>query len=417
MNIINNAKRIWILALTLMAALVSCKKNNNDNTANQTSGQYFIAANVGTGTYLLLAESLESGSVTTVGNGVEIPRSYTNWVTNGTTAAIGLIYAQGDPGIGISYGLNASGALAPVGNEFQITSRFTTYGPFQNYIVTAVSGQTLTNGQIGSRFDFIDLNNGNSLTEKTIGTENFTGHGGIATFSGIEEFGDGEFLTSVVMSEPQPATATGGSSIGAVTYPDSVWVAAMDANLQVKRIYRDNRISYSAGRMRSQTYSQLGKDDNGNVYVFSGSYDGTTTKPAGALLIRSGATIFDPNFYFNIQEKSGGYRFRKVFHITQDYFLLEMYNDLVYSSTSPATQFAIVKMSDLSFRWLTSGFPDKSLITGTGLPFSENGKLYLPVTATNASPTIYAIDPVAGTARAGLVIEAEGVSAVSRLSY
>lgn len=412
---------VWTIGLALLVAMGCSKKENpgpGDDNGNGTENEkYFVAATAGSSTYLLAVDDLESGKVSIVGNGVEIPRTYTTWVNNGTIASVGLIYAQGDPGIGISYGLDAGGNLVPVGNEFQITSRFTTYGAFDKYIITGVSGQTLTNGKTGSVFNFIDLDNHNAMTQKEVITENFTGNGQLATFSGIVDIGNGEFLTGLVVSEPKDPEAGGGGSTGPVTHPDSVWVAALDANLNVKRIYRDDRISYASGRMRSQYYSQIAKDDDGNVYVFSGAFDSNTTKPAGALRINKGAADFDQDYYFNIQEESGGYRFRKVWHITADYFLLEVYNDIEYGSTSAATQYAIVKMEDKKFTWVTSGFPSKDEITATGLPFSDNGKIYFPVTTASDQPTVYVIDPVTATAKAGLVIEAEGVAALSRFTY
>jgi len=408
-------KRTWMLGFAALVAIGGCSKSNDSNTNGEWKGQkYFIAAVTGDATYLLTADDLASGQVSTTNNGIELPRVYNNWVNNGTEASVGLIYAQGDPGIGVSYGLDASGKLAPVGNEFQITSRFTTYGAFENYVLAAVSGQALTNGKIGTIFNFIDLNKNNQMTQKSIVTENITGNGDMATFSGIVGFGNGEFLTGLVVSGLKDPDQGGGSSTGTVNYPDSVWVAALDADLNVKRIYRDDRISYSAGRFKSQYYTQIASDGGGNVYVFSGSYEGTTTKPAGALRINKGATDFDQDYYFNIEEASKGYRFRKVWHITQDYFLLEVYNDKEYSSATPATQYAVVKMQDKSFTWLTEGFPSKNSITATGLPFADGGKMYFPVTTDNASPTIYVIDPVAGTAKAGLVVHADGVAALSR---
>ncbi|HWK57843.1 MAG TPA: DUF4374 domain-containing protein [Parapedobacter sp.] len=409
-----------ILSAALLA-MVGCSKSENpgpgDGNGEEHGEKYFIAATAGSSTYLLTANDLGAGTATIVGNGVEIPRTYNMWVNNGTTASVGLIYAQGDPGIGISYGLDANGVLAPVGNEFQITSRFTTYGAFDKYVITGVSGQTLTDGKTGSVFNFIDLENHNSMTQKTVVTENFTGNGQQATFSGIVDLGNGEFLTGLVVSEPKDPSQGGGGSTGPVTHPDSVWVAALDADLNVKRIYRDDRISYASGRFKSQYYSQIAKAGDGMVYVFSGAYDGNTTKPAGALRIKGGATEFDADYYFNIEAESGGYRFRKVWHITEDYFLLEVYNDVEYGSSTPATQYAVVKMKEKTLKWVTQGFPAKNDITATGLPFADNGKIYFPVTTASAQPTVYVIDPATATAKAGLVVEAEGIASLSRFTY
>lgn len=401
--------RISSLSILSATSLISCVgEDENVVTVPEAKNKFFIAATAGTGTYLLTPDSLTGGTTTVVGNGVELPRTYTAWVMNGSKAAVGLYYAQGDPGVGVSFGLNTTGQLAPVGNEFQIASRFTSYGPFSNYVITSVGSVALASGKVGSTFNFIDLNNSNAISQKEIITENFTGNGGTATFSGVVDFGNGEFLTGVVLNQAG-ATAT--------VHQDSVWVAAFDENLTLKRIYRDNRISYASGRFRSQYYSQIAKDASDNVYVFSGSYDAKTTKPAGALRINKNATSFDNAYYFNIQEAAGGYKFRRVWPISEDYFLLEFYNDFTITTSTAATQYAIVKMTDKTVKWLTTGFPAKDQITAIGIPFADNGKLYFPITTATAPPTVYVIDPKTATAKAGLVINADGVGAVGKLAY
>lgn len=396
----------WILGLVLLIA-TGCGSDDdtatNGGDGTDTNQKFFVAATQGEATYLLTVDDLESGTASIVGNGIEEPYSFTAFVNNGTKSTVAMQYRQGDPALGVSYGLDATGNLVRTGSEFQMNKGYSTWGSFDGYVLAGRGGgQDVGNGGIGAIFYFIDPENQNAVVEKSINTQNITGNGLTATLSGVADGGNGEFYTSLVLTD--------GS-------PDEVNIAALDADLNVKRIYHDDRISYSAGRFRSAYYSQIANDGDGNTYVFSGAYDSATTKPAGALRINKGVTSFDQNYYFNIQELSGGFRFRKVWNITEDYFLLEFYNTLEYGSTTPASQYAIVKMSTKQFTWLTNGFPAKDTITDTGWPFAYNGKMYFPVTTANAKPTVYVIDPVAGTAKAGLVIDAEGVSALSRLTY
>jgi hypothetical protein len=387
-----------------LLTIVSCSSDNEKDSVsgNTTKQKFFVAATQGTATYMLTVDDLESGTATIVGNGIEEPYSFTAFVNNGTASTVAMQYRQGDPALGLSYGLDSAGKLVRKGNEFQMTVGYTTWGAFDKYVITARSGQTLTDGSVGAIFYLIDPANQNAVTEKSIKTGNLTGNGLPATLSGIADAGNGNFFTSLVL--------TGGN-------PDEVNIASIDANMNVKQIFTDNRISYSAGRYRSAYYSQIANDDDGNTYVFSGAFDSTTTKPAGALRINKSATSFDKEYYFNIQELSGGFRFRKVWHITDDYFLLELYNTTTYTTMTPATQYAIVKMKDKKLTWITTGFPAKEDITATGWPFAYNGKMYFPVTTANAKPTVYVIDPKAGTAKAGLVIDAAGISALSRFTY
>ena len=82
--------------------------------------------------------------------------------------------------------------------------------------------------------------------------KDITGNGQQVTFSSIIDNGDGTFLTAMVQSAFHQTGTGDGSSIGDVKYPDSVWVAKMDKDLNVLKVYRDDRISYAAGQYRAQ---------------------------------------------------------------------------------------------------------------------------------------------------------------------
>lgn len=61
---------------------------------------------------------------------------------------------------------------------------------------------------------------------------------------------------------------------------DSAAVAICDYSLNIKKMIYDDRIGTSVGAMRSVRYTQSGADDNGNIYVFSGS-SATDSKVGG----------------------------------------------------------------------------------------------------------------------------------------
>ncbi|MDR0415655.1 MAG: DUF4374 domain-containing protein [Prevotellaceae bacterium] len=414
----------------LTLTLTSCDSKEDLNDSAQKEGKFFIAATGETAQYILLADNLEAGDLKIGDNVKELEQSGYTWIFNDNPlAAVGLIYQQGDPGVGLGFTANADGSLREPG-QFQITSRFTSYGFFESYALTSVGGQTPVDAQgnaladangnersDGVTFNFIDLSNNFSLTDKTITTLNITGNGEQATFSGIVDMGNGEFLTGLVVSQPRDPSATGGASSGTITCPDSVWVAAYDKELNLKRIYRSDKLSYSSGRYRSQYYSQLGKADDGSVYVFSGSYESSTKNPCGALKINKNATDFDPSYYFNIEEKTEGYRFRKVWHVTGSYFLLELYNDLPPASVNTAaTQYGVVDMANKTFKWVT-GIPAKDKITGTGLPMAYGGKIYFPIAVEGDAPAIYVINPASAEGAKGISVDgASAINAVGRIA-
>ncbi|MDR0753829.1 MAG: DUF4374 domain-containing protein [Prevotellaceae bacterium] len=413
-------KKVILTVITgcLSLAFISCE--DNDNPAPKTKGSFFLSVNGEATEYIIQTEDLETGDLSISNNREELEQTGHIWIFNDNpSVALGLIYQQGDPGIGLGFNVKEDGTLRELGN-FLIAPRFTSYGFFDKYALTSVGGQTPADNADRSdysTFGFIDLTNGLALQEKTIPTLNITGNGDQATFSGIVDMGNGEFLTGMVVSQPKPAGGSGGASSGPITYPDSCWVAAFDKDLNLKRIYRSDKLSYSSGRYRSQYYSQIGKADDGNVYVFSGSYESTTTLPCGALKISRNATAFDPSYYFNIQEKTGGYKFRKVWHITGNYFMLELYNDLTPSSTGAATRYGIVNVETKTFNWV-SGIPLYDKITGTGLPMAYEGKMYFPITEEGEYPAVYIIDPSTASARKGIsIIGAASLNAIGRLTY
>ena len=119
-------------------------------------------------------------------------------------------------------------------------------------------------------------------------------------------------------------TESGGSGSSAydkdelqwTQYPDECWVAIFDdETLTTKKLIKTDRISYAAGRNRSQYYQMIWEAGNGDIYVFSPSYAKTmsdsrqqTTRPAGVVRIPAGSEEFD-NYYCNIETQSNGRSF------------------------------------------------------------------------------------------------------------
>jgi len=372
--------------------------------------------------YIMLVDNIESGQLAISENIKELESSGYTWIFDtDPSSAIGLIYNQGDPGVGLGFGINADGTLNDMGS-FQITSRFASYGFFGNYALTSVGGQTLdlthadgTPRTDGVTFNLIDLNNKLALSDKTIPTLGITGRiEEQATFSGVVDMGDGTFLTGLVVSQAIDESATGGSSSGTVNYPDSVWVARLNADLEVVAVYGDDRISYSSARFRSQYYSQIGKTDDGTIYIFSGAYDSNTTHKPGGLKLNSSLNGFDSDYVYYFGED---YRFKRVWYISDHYFLVEFYNEpgIVTSTLNPSTKYGVVDMKAKTFNWI-SGLPNVDQILDTGLPMGYDGKMYFPISMEGEFPAIYIINPATATATKGLSISGSShIRAVGRL--
>jgi hypothetical protein len=401
-----------LLAAALLPAFISCDKEDNGGkeTPDVTQPyQYVVVATSQDGTYILQADDIASGQISIVGNGIETEAA-TAWIFYKEKYAYDLVYKQGDPAEVAAYELDADGKLKRRLNTYQMPSRYTTYGYFSDYVVTAVS-VTREDETPGLSFNLLDVNN-QKITEKVIPGGNFTGNGETANLSGILEVGD-TFFSGICTT---PAVNAGGSAGTATAFPDSVWVGIFDKDLNCT-VLRDGRLSYSTGRYRSGYHTNLAKDENDNVYVFSSAYDSRTTKPSGALRIKSGETRFDPDYFFDIQSQAGGRHLFKVWHISGNYFLLQMYNTPNQTSEAVWSILAVVDVEKKTYREVT-GLPATENITSIGsTPYAGDGKIAVPVVSKDEYPHIYIIDPATATAVKGLEIIAEGVAAVGKLTY
>jgi len=436
--------KLFIPALAALAcslfALASCEKGgNNNNGGDDEKGEYMIAASSMEATYLLQTDDISKGELTIVNAGMEVDNA-TAWVFYNNKYAYRLVYNQGNAGIGSSYMLDAEGKLVQRNVRFEITNRFTTYGPFGKYIITAASGATAYKEEgndlpkYGVTFTYIDVE-AQTLATKTIVTEDLVGNGEYFTVSGIVDV-NGKLYTALCPQGLSEYGVSKGYAVdesliedGYVTptqYPDNVWVAIYDnVDFENPKILHDTRISYATSRYRSQFYSTIVPDAGGNVYVFSASNAKTnegiqkTTKPSGVIRIKAGAEEFDQDYYFNIEEASGGRQMFKVWHISEDYYLLQMYHDIEYESAVNADtrRLAIFKAGDKNFKWVETGLPERSVISSFGSsPYFENGLAYMPVVTTDgAEPTVYIIDPAAATATKGVVVTSSSISAIGKL--
>lgn len=397
-----------------MLSLASCSNDNNsgDSETGDNSGayKYFLAGTSSDGTttftYTMAVKDLAKDTLinTNYPGTIENIGSYTQWGYIGNKALLAISYQQGNPAPGSVFQLSSQGVLKKM-DDFVLDKGFNTIGTFGQYLAAAANNETLTgenDGKIGSVFYLIDTNNNNAITPYATVAEGFVGGDQIANFVGVADAGNNNFFTAVNL-------VVGPS--GRAVNTDSIYVAKMDAQAKLVRLYKDDRLSYSGGRYRSARYGHIVNDASGNTYVFSSGNDATTTKKSGALLIKKDATAFDANYYFDIETASGGYKLRKVWNITSDYFLLELYNESgVVSSSTAATQYAVVRMSTKSFKWVREGFPTTEQITNVGWPFTADGKAYISVVTPDNNPTVYVIDPVTATAKKGISVS--GVSAI-----
>lgn len=462
-------KYLGLAALFTCAIFAACSDDEDQETEpgnQETPGQenpetataYVIAGTVsgngGQSAYLLKSGSLMEGTVTSKGDGLET--DYTRaatWLFFGNKYLYRLAYNMGQAGTTASFYLDANGNIQKRPGEYNILN-FTAYGTYQNKIITTATGETNQkdekgNTAYGINFSILDVENETAET-KTISAENFLGNKEYVMMAGLLE-ANGKIYAGVVPLGCSPygvaaggvkegnedlvqqnSGGTGGGMYTAGTltgtqYPDECYVAIFnDDTFTNPTIVKTDKMSWAAGRMRSAYYQTVWAADNGDIYVFSPSYAKLesdprqqTKHPSSVMRIKANATEFDSTYEpFNIEAASGGKEVYRCWHITEDYFLLQMYSQGINAKGTGTTRMAIYKGEDRAFKYV-SGLPDENLISSFPVknPYCENGSCYISVVTTEegSQPCIYRIDPQTAQATQGLAVVVDEPGAIGKL--
>ena len=450
------------LAVLLATTLFTSCSNENDGDITPPSGgarPYVIAATVtmsnNSTPVLLTAASLDEGTISPVNNGTVTDEAM-YWVFHGTEYLYGLAYNQGNAGLTRSYVLDKDYNIIARDREYAV-NRFTTYGMYDNYILTTSTGNGAEewadeNGFLPKMFlvSYLDTKaetyRSSEASEEYL-SENFLGNGEYVTLSGFQQRGEKLFAAVVPMGLSQYGAAAdggkwvkyphlvktedGGTNSSSykkgelqwTQYPNECHVAIFDnETLSTKKVITTDRISYASGRFKSQYYQMIWATENGDVYLFSPSYAKTMTDdnqrtvlPAGVVRIKSGEEVFDNDYYVNIEALSGGRSFLRSWYVGDGNFLLQMYDaPLVPGNSAPtALSLAIFNVNDATFRFV-EGLPQTLSAFGK-TPYMENGYAYMPVTVTDGYPAIYRIDPSDATAVKGAVFEVTSLDGIGKL--
>lgn len=453
-----------LIALALAAfAFTSCSDDNTTTGEGGGTGSgeaisKFVIAATGNddANRLVTSDLLSEGTITISGNGLTTETG-TQWIFHNDNYLYRIVYNQGNAGLSSSYILNAQGRVEARSRSYEI-SRFTSYGIYNNDIITSSTGDLGTDladdyGYLpkGFLFSYIDVvNETHTRNTDVIMAENYLGNGEYVTLSGFLQSGNKIFSAPIPMGLSQYGvvandsayvvykdlikTESGGSNSSAYVkgelqwtqHPDEAWIAIYpNGNLEeTPNLIKTDKISYACGRNRSQYYQTIWSADNGDIYVFSPSYAKTmtdprqrTTKAAGVVRIKSGTEVFDPEYYFNIEAASGGNSFLRCWHITGNYFLLLMYDRPLTETGFTANRLAIFDGNGSGKLTYVTGMPTD--VSGFGnTPYTENGIVYVPVTTTgDDQPALYQINPETAVATKGLTVNSEQITGVGKLSY
>ena len=227
-----NIKKLLITGIVL-SVFTSCKK---DDVGPPNPGNYIVAvspvASTGVADYLLTAASLDEGSVTTKGHGVEQDGTYRYYMT-ANNKFFSMLYGQGNPGAVTTYDIK-NGMLNKV-SDFQ-SETVQAFAPVNNDILLMKISRSITNKL--SNFYIVNTNSLLITGEGTINNQIPSSNGELAHFTWIRQFGDKVFAPYMSIK------GCCGDSFG-TAYPDSSWIAVYSyPKMELEKVIKDNRTSY-----------------------------------------------------------------------------------------------------------------------------------------------------------------------------
>jgi hypothetical protein len=397
-----------IAGLLTASILFSCSKSNNDGpTVPESPGSYIVtvtpAASTGVADYLLTATDLETGTISTAGNGVEQDGTYRYYVTH-NDKFFSLLYGQGNPGAVTTYDIK-DGKLNKLSN-FQ-TETVQAFEPVNNDLLLFKISRSLT----APLSTWYKVNTNTLLigSEGTTNTLQLTGNGELAHFSWMKQVGDKVFAPYFTIQDRNFGTK----------YPDSAWVAVFNyADMKLEKVIKDSRTSF-IGRYATDGLAVV---ENGDVYGYSGSVatDGTkitSTKPSAITRIKAGTTEFDQSYLFNFETAAAGMNITNWKYIGNNNFIVHATTKAEKGAYTAGSHIGIVNVVDKTFKAVT-GLPEVSSIKAmsTNNYSPKDGKTgYIGVNFTDGTAYVYKIDASSFTATRGLKVEGGAITSIQSL--
>ena len=174
------------------------ENDDNDDTLVEDFSRYVIAtsttASSNTTYTLITSPSIDNGTISALGNGL-VNDGATQWIFFNNDYLYGLNYNQGNAGTTASYVLASDSSVVKRDREYSIR-RFTTYGTYDNYIITTSTGDGPTdwadeNGYVPQSIliSYLDTEaesyTTNNTTDSVYLSENFLGNGEYVTLCGL----------------------------------------------------------------------------------------------------------------------------------------------------------------------------------------------------------------------------------------
>lgn len=402
----------WFLVVGMGLFLGACSDDNNTAPTPDpepgSTARYVVAStpigSQGVADYLLSTSDLTKGTISTVGQGIEQDGSYRYYLTH-KGKFFSLLYGQGNPGAVTTYALDDKGALQKT-SDFQAETVhvFTTAG---DDILTI---KVPRSGNESASWFRINADQSKIVGEGQVNIVQLAGNGERAHFTWATQVGNKVYAPYMSIKGVAP------DAFG-TAHPDSSWVAVFSyPGMIYEKTIKDNRTSF----IGSYFNNGLAVDETGDVYAFSpasatNSGTLTSTKPSAFLRIKTGTTEFDKSYFFNVEEKSGGYKMANQTYLGSGKILLYMYGT-AHTATGNK-KLAIADLYNQTFTWIT-GVPDviaSSSSSYNNNTMSEDKKsVYVGLNA-EAGSWVYTIDIATAVAKQGLKVEGGAITAIVKV--
>lgn len=411
MKKVNYAAMLLVLAITFAA----CKKDNNSSPDpdpnNPDKGRFVVAVNPVASTavadYLLIASTLDSGTLSIAGNGLEQDGTYRYYTTSGNKF-FSMLYGQGNPGAVTIYDLDEQSKLQKLSN-FQ-SETVQAFAAVDNDILMIKAARRFETPV--AHWYKVNTESMQIAGEGTFNAVEMANNGELAHFSWIQQVGNKVFAPYFSIK----ATTDGGWT---TSYPDSAWIAVFSyPEMNLEKVIKDNRTS-SIG-----LYFQNGLAvvENGDVYAFSPSntigQEGTeqffnSTKPSSITRIKAGTTEFDQTYLFDVEAVADGAYVAGWIYVGDGNVVAALNTEDKKSQWQAANKLAIINLESKSFRWVT-GIPDAESITEFSMTnYSPmNGVAYMGITTSDNKSAVYKIDAGTATATRGASVNGGIITAI-----
>ena len=407
-----NKTILMLVAVGCWLSLNSCSKDPNPVDPPVVTGGYVVAIrDVGASQstdYLLQTTSITSGTLSVAGKGIAQTGSRTYVQAGKTIFSIGGSGAnQGTP--------SAVGFVLDAANKLVQKGGFT----FEKYfdVPTVIDENTLGGIQIPRT---AAENRSATFYTATVATPTLTGQvkNSLAPLfkddlvwpSGMRIRDGKAYVSYYLQNRATLQTAfTDTAYVAVYTYPA----------FTLEKIIKDVRTGPAGS---SNSSNGLIKTENGDIYtVASSAYTfSQRTKPAGFLRIKNGETVFDPAYFFNLDEISNNRKIYYCQYLGNGLVLAEMgrfptvngqwaYDDVNLSVV-------IIDLNAKTVKEVSGGIPAHAGQGGIMLSVPvENGKTYLPVTSYTEGTYIWEIDIATATAKQGAKVDAKYVTGIFKL--